>query len=104
MIQGIEQIYLTRDIRKTHNLQVEDDNTDVILKTTNGELLIASFFSYSSIKRSTLQNQSTNAYLCGQYFLATNVVFVENCSRELIESVVKDLDAEGNIEQVFLKL
>ena len=104
MTKRIEQIYLTRDIRKSHNLTVEDDNTDVIIKTKEGEMLVASFFSYNSIKRQVLKNQSTHAYLKGQYFLATNVVFVENCSRELIELVVKDLDEEGNLETVFLKL
>ena len=104
MIKRIQQIYLTRDIRKTHNLKVEDDNTDVILKTKEGEMFVASFFSYNSIKRNALKNQSTHAYLQGQYFLATNVVFVEECSRELIELVVKDLEAEGNLENVFLKL
>ena len=104
MIKRIQQIYLTRDIRKTHNLKVEDDNTDVILKTKEGEMFVASFFSYNSIKRNALKNQSTHAYLQGKYFLATNVVFVEQCSRELIELVVEDLEEEGNLENVFLKL
>ena len=104
MINGIVQIYLTRDLRKAHNLAVEDDNTDVILKTKNDELWIASFFSYNSIKRSQLKNQTTHAYLEGQYLVATNVVFLEHCTRELIEKVVNDLDAEGNLETVFRKL
>ena len=94
----IEKIYLSRELRIERNLEVEDDNTDVIVKTKNGEIYIAPFFSYQSIPKIFRKHKISGDFLNGQYFWMANMILIQECSLEKIELVINDLLVEGDLD------
>jgi len=104
MYLEIKNIYLSRELRKARSLVIEDDNTDVIVKMINGDIYIASFFSYASLNSISTKNRKKNDFLDGRFFWASNMMLVENCTKELIDIVVYHLIEEQQFVKVFQKL
>lgn len=100
----IDKIYLSNELRKTRSLKVTDDNTDVIVKMLNGDVYIASFFSYDSLKTINAKNKEKNKFLAGKIFWFKNMLLVETCSKELIDIAVQYLITEQLFVKVFQKL
>lgn len=100
----IEKIILTRDIRKERNLPVEDNNTDVLVTMENGELYIASFFSYDSIMKLEEKNKINGLFLNGHFFWAKNMILVKTCEKQIIQEVTNFLIAEQDFLDVFQRL
>jgi hypothetical protein len=65
-----------------------DDNSDVIVEFENGKRWIATFFSYQNIISLKEKNRETGEYLGGKHFCATDIILVDEVSRERIEEVV----------------
>lgn len=98
---NIERIILTREIRKKRNLPVEDDNTDVLVTMNNGDLFIASFFSYDSIAKYRRDISKNKEYLNGKYFWVKGMLLIDNCSFENINFVVEHIFKEGDFFEIF---
>jgi len=80
-----------------------DCNSDVFVTFENGERWVATFFTYQNISSLAKKNQSTGECLGGKYFWATDMILVDELTRERIEEVVSDLIAAADFKTVFGK-
>lgn len=78
-----------------------DDNSDVTVTFENGERWVATFFSYQNILSLAEKNRGTGECLGGKYFVATDMILVDEVSRERIEEVVAKLLKENEFERYF---
>lgn len=82
---------------------IYSDNTDVIIEFDKGERWVASFFTYSNISKLVEENKKTGEYLGGKYFWSSDMVLVDEVSRERIEEIVKYLIRTGEFVTIFKK-
>ncbi|WCN37017.1 hypothetical protein [Aneurinibacillus uraniidurans] len=82
---------------------IYDGNTDVIVTYQDGSRWIASFFTYRNIQTLTEKNRNTGECLRGGYFWASDMVLVDECSRNRIEEIVNHLIEEKEFELIFNK-
>jgi hypothetical protein len=68
-----------------------DDNSDAMVTFESGERWVASFFSYRNILSLAHENVETGECLGGKYFVATDMILVDEVSRQRIEDVIADL-------------
>lgn len=80
---------------------INNDNTDVIVGFKNGTRWVATFFTYSNISKLAEKNRSTGEFLGGKYFWASNMVLIDEISRERIEEVINQLINAGEFEAIF---
>lgn len=78
-----------------------DGNTDVFVKFGDGIEWGATFFTYANITSLTEKNRDTGECLSGKYFWATDMILVDEISRERIEEVVAHLIESEEFAFVF---
>ncbi len=78
-----------------------DDNTDVKVKLDDGTEWVASFFTYKNIALLTEKNKGSGECLNGRYFWSTDMILVDEISRQRIEEVVAHLINEKRFEYIF---
>lgn len=78
-----------------------DANSDVIVTFEEGKRWVATFFSYQNISSLCKKNQAQGDCLGGNYFVATDMILVDEVSRERIEQVVIDLLRQNEFETYF---
>ena len=78
-----------------------DDNTDVIVTFEDGARWVASFFSYQNILSLAEKNRHTDECLGGKYLVATEIILVDEVTRQRIEEVVADLIRRDEFEKHF---
>lgn len=78
-----------------------DCNSDVMVSIEKGAEWVATFFTYQNISSLAKKNQSTAECLNGKYFWATNMIMVDELTRERVGEVVSHLIANGEFEGVF---
>ena len=78
-----------------------DDNTDVIVTFEDGARWVASFFAYQYILSLAEKNRQTGECLGGKYFVATDIILVDEVTRQRIEEVVADLIRCGDFDKHF---
>ena len=78
-----------------------DCNSDVMVSFEKGAEWVATFFTYQNISALAKKNQSTGECLNGKYFWATDMILVDELTRERVEEVVFHLIANGEFERVF---
>lgn len=80
---------------------IKNENTDVIVKFENGTRWVASFFTYSNISQLVEKNRRTGECLGGKYYWATDMILVDEVSRQSIEEVINYLISEDEFEAIF---
>jgi hypothetical protein len=80
-----------------------DDNSDVIVTFENGDRWAATFFSYQNILSLVEKNRQSGECLGGKYFVATEMILVDELSRNRIEEVVADLISENDFQSYFIR-
>lgn len=83
---------------------IYDDNTDVIVKFQDETEWIASFFTYANINKLIEKNKTTGECLGGRYFWSSDMILIDEISREAIEEVIKDLIKENCFESIFTRI
>jgi len=78
-----------------------DCNSDVMVSFEQGAKWVATFFSYQNILSLAKKNQKSGECLNGKYFWATDMIMVDELSRERVEEVVSHLIANGEFRSVF---
>jgi len=78
-----------------------DDNSDVIVTFENGARWVATFFSYQNILSLANKNRGTGECLDGKYFVATDMILVDEVTRPRIEEVVADMIERDDFETYF---
>lgn len=104
MSYSISKIHLSAEQQNDEAIDYKNTNTDVIVELTNGEAYAASFFTYDNLREVIRKNKLEGTCLHGKYFWVESMVFVEDCSREIIWEIVNDLIEEGDFELAFQKL
>ncbi|WP_251565296.1 hypothetical protein [Paenibacillus pasadenensis] len=82
---------------------IQDGNTDAIVTFEDGSRWIASFYTYKNILTLAEKNQGTAECLQGKYFWSSDMVLVDECSRNRIEEVVEHLIEQFDFESIFSK-
>jgi len=100
----VKKIFITAELQDNDCDNPIDGNTDVIVFLADGHKYTASFFTYSFIEQIRNNNKLTGDFLNGKYFWGKNMVLVEECSKDVINPVVKDIIDEGEFSDVFRKL
>lgn len=80
---------------------IHNDNTDVIVEFDNKKRWVASFFTYSNISKLVEKNKITGECLNGKYFWASDMILVDEVSRERIQEVIQSFINEGEFESIF---
>jgi hypothetical protein len=78
-----------------------DDNTDVTVTFENGARWVATFFSYQNILSLACKNRGTGECLDGKYFVAADMILVDEVTRQRIEEVVADMIERNDFETYF---
>lgn len=78
-----------------------DANSDVTVTFEDGKRWVATFFSYQNINSLTKKYQEQGDCLGGKYFVATDMILVDEVSRERIEEVISDLLGQNEFEMYF---
>lgn len=81
-----------------------DDNVDVLIDVDDGRSFSATFFTIKNLQ--TLMKRYRDSGECAQgvYVWATDMIVVESISKEIIERVVADLIASGEISSCCTRL
>jgi hypothetical protein len=82
---------------------IHDDNTDAIVTFEDGSRWVASFFTYKNIESLAIKNQQTGECLSGKYYWGSDMILVDECSRNRIEEVIEHLIFKGDFELIFDK-
>jgi len=80
-----------------------DDNSDVIVTFDNGDRWVATFFSYQNILSLAEKNRDSGECLGGKYFVATDMILVDEISRDRIEEVIAEMINENDLESFFAR-
>jgi hypothetical protein len=78
-------------------------NSDVMVTFENGERWVATFFSYQNILSLREKNRDTGECLGGKYFCATDMILVDEVSRERIEEVVAEMLGQEEFATYFAR-
>lgn len=82
---------------------IQDDSTDAIVTFEDSSRWVASFFTYKNIQMLAERNQKTGECLQGKYFWGSDMVLVDECSRNRIEEVIEHLIKQSDFELIFSK-
>jgi hypothetical protein len=79
----------------------DDVNSDAIVTFEDGKRWVATFFTYKNIRSLTEKFRRSGECLGGKYFVATDMILVDEVTRVRIEEVVADLIKENEFEIYF---
>ncbi|KPV50146.1 hypothetical protein SE17_28655 [Kouleothrix aurantiaca] len=86
-----------------HPHDPKDTNSDIIVTLIDGSRWVATFFSYTNITSLTTKNSTTGECLNGRYFWASDMVLVDEITRERIEQVIMHLLTAQAFEKIFVR-
>ncbi len=75
-----------------------DDNTDVVAELYDGTRWVATFFTFRNIVTLSSKNAETGECLGGKYFWASDLILIDEMTRERIWQVLEDLIETGEFE------
>lgn len=103
MIGDEYKIWIEAEVWEERQWDIYNDNIDVIVEFDCGDRWIASFFTYSNINKLTEKNKTTGECLNGKYFWSSDMVLVDEVSRERIAEIIEYLIDGGEFESIFKK-
>lgn len=104
MSVAIAKVFLTSEFQPETQLDYNNSNTDVIVQMDSGEKYIASFLTYENLESLRKENLGSGLFLKGKYFWTQNMLMIDNCSKESIQTVVNYLLDNGDFTEVFKKI
>ncbi|HYE76162.1 MAG TPA: hypothetical protein VEF04_22645 [Blastocatellia bacterium] len=84
-LKDITDIWIEAEEWTSSEWNINDCNTDVAVTFTDGRRWTATFFTYSNISTLIEKNRQSGECLSGKYFCASDMVLVDEVSRERIE-------------------
>ena len=85
MINNQYKIWIEAEQLAEGKLNINNANTDVIVEFDNNTRWVATLFTYSNINKLVEKNKQTGECLNGKYFWGSDMVLVDEISRERIE-------------------
>lgn len=104
MIDTIRKIYLSIERIGIDDIDYENEHTDVIVELKNGDLYVASFFTYQYVETLRAENRENGSFLHGDYFWTERLVLTSDITAKNVKRIIEDLRDEGNFNQAFKKL
>ncbi|EFQ5576696.1 hypothetical protein HZU95_000761 [Listeria monocytogenes] len=96
-------IWIEAEAWDEDNWDMEDSNLDVIVTFSNRSKWIATFFTYKNIQSLQAKNKQTGECMNGTYFFASDMILIDNTSRERVYEVIAHLMAQEEFETAFTK-
>ena len=100
----ILNVHLSIEKQGLQEIDYRDDYTDVIVEMLNGDLFVASFFTFQNIKTKEKTNKEKKLFLNGKYFWADRMIITNSIDRKTINEVIEDLLEEGNFFNAFKRI
>ena len=100
-VPEIESIWIEAEELPPDEWNPLTGDTDVTVKLTDGTFWVASFFTYQRIRTIVADFKISGECLHGKYFWVSDMILVDEVSRERIEEVVKHLLSENVFQEVF---
>src|SRR5262249_32714919 len=94
-------IWIEAEQWETGEWTPSDDNTDVVVLFEDGSRWVATFFSYQNVSSLAEKNRATGECLGGKYFVATDMILVDEVTRQRIEEVIEELLNRSEFEIYF---
>ena len=94
-------IWIEADLWAVEDWTPDDVNSDVMVTFEDGSRWVATFFTYQNILSLARKNSQTGECLGGKYFAATDMILVDEFSRERVKQVIDDLLEEEEFEKFF---
>jgi hypothetical protein len=94
-------IWIEADLWYPDDWTADDVNSDVMVTFEDGRRWVATFFTYQNILSLAQKNRETGECLGGRYFVATDMILVDEFSRERVQQVIDDLLEEEEFERYF---
>lgn len=101
---SITEIYIAAENWVEGEWNYEDDNTDVIVTSSDNKRYVATFFTYQNIESLRKKNNRTGECSNGKYFWASDMILIEECSRKSIENIIEHLIKEDEFYQTFREI
>ena len=86
-----------------HSHDPTDTNSDVFVTMADSSRWMATFFSYANITSLAAKNRATGECLNGCYFWASDMVLVDEVTRERIEQVIMHFLKTQTFETIFVR-
>jgi len=100
----IKEIYIAAENWVKGEWNYEDDNTDVIVTSSDNKRYVASFFTYQNIESLRNKNKKTGECSNGKYFWASDMILIDKCSRKSIEKIIEHLIKKDEFYQIFREI
>jgi hypothetical protein len=81
-----------------------DAVTDVVLTLSDGTRWVATFCAFAHLDTLRAACRATGENLSGKYLWASDLILVDDTSRESVRTVVADLVAAGDVPSAFSEL
>jgi hypothetical protein len=78
-----------------------DDVTDVVVTFGDGSRWVATFCAFAHLERLREACAESGECLHGKYLWATDLILIDDTSRESVETVIHDLLAQGEFRSAF---
>lgn len=98
------KIWIEAEYRVEGSWNPVDGNTDVIVTLGDGSKWVATFFTFQNIQSLIVKNQQTGECMSGAYFWASDMILIDEVSRERITEVIRHLLDTGSFETVFSRI
>jgi len=99
----VEHIWLEAEEWEPGEWNPADCNSDVTVEMDDGTSWSATFFTYSNIDTLRRENAEAGECLNGAYFWATDIVLIDELSRDRVTEVVDHLLQVDEFELIFAR-
>lgn len=91
-----KHIWIEAEEWENDEWDIEDGNTDVKVTFSDRRVWLATFFTYRNIERQREKNEKSGECMGGAYFQASDMVLIDNISKERIYEVINYLIDNGS--------
>ena len=100
----IEKISLSAEGRGTYALDYSDLYSDVIVRFSDGESYVATFFSVQNLEGMLAESRVALEKQEEPFYKILNAVLVENLQKSKLLPVIEHMIVEGDFQVVFRKI
>ncbi|HMG91592.1 MAG TPA: hypothetical protein VK589_16155 [Chryseolinea sp.] len=104
MDSAIDKISLSAEGRGDYSLDYSDLYSDVIVRFSNGDSYVATFFSVRNLEGMVVESRSAIARQEEPFYKILNAVLVDNLQKSKLLPVIEHMIVEGDFQVVFRKI
>lgn len=100
----IKEVWIEHEEWEGEKTDYENCNTDVKVTFKDKSTYVASFFTIKNIRELMSKDSRTGENLSGKYFWASDLIIIDDCSRESIEQVIDELIRIDDFYLMFMQV